>query len=202
MELVTRFRTPIITAVGVLVAVIVVYAAWISPEGSKLSSLHGKETQLQSQQVQLQAEIGTLKHDKAQMVSNCQQLTKDLTEIPVTPSVDSFLQQVTQLAIASGDPNTPSISVTNAPASAGHSGVSTVAVSLALSGDFSQMRSFVSGLDSFPRLFSVSTITMEGGPVSGQGISASSPGPYSLNLDGDIYYTTGQQNVCAETTNA
>lgn len=100
MELITRFRTPVITAVGVLVAVIVVYAAWISPEGSKLSSLHGKETQLQSQQLQLQAEIGTLKHDKAQMITNCQQLTKDLTEIPVTPSVDSFLQQVTSLAVA------------------------------------------------------------------------------------------------------
>ena len=160
MELITRFRTPVITAVGVLVAVIVVYAAWISPEGSKLSSLHGKETQLQSQQLQLQAEIATLKHDKAQMVTNCQQLTKDLTEIPVTPSVDSFLQQVTSLAVASGDPNTPSISVTKAPATAGQSGVSTVAVDLALSGDFTQMRSFVSGLDSFPRLFTVTSITM------------------------------------------
>ena len=99
MELMTRFRTPVITAVGVLVAVIVVYAAWISPEGSKLSSLHGKETQLQSQQLQLQAEIATLKHDKAQMISNCQQLTKDLTEIPGHAQRGQLL--------AAGDPVSP-----------------------------------------------------------------------------------------------
>ena len=191
-----------ITAAGVLVAVIVVFAAWISPEGSKLSGLHSQETQLQSQQMQLQAEIATLKHDKAQMISNCQQLTKDLTEIPVTPSVDSFLQQVTALAVTSGDPNTPSISVTNAPATAGHSGVSTVAVSLALSGDYSQMRTFVSGLDSFPRLFSVTSITMTGGPVAGPGISSDAPGPYTLDLAGDIFYTTGQKNVCTSSASA
>ncbi len=202
MELVTRYRTPVLTVVGVIVAVIVAYAAWISPEGAKLSSLHGRQTQLQAQELQLQAEITTLRHDKAQLVSNCQQLVKDLTEIPGSPSVDSFLQQVTQLAVSSGDPNTPSISVTNAPPGGGTAGVSAVAVSLTLTGDFAQMRSFIHGLDAFPRLFSVTTIGVTGGPVAGPGISPSSPGPYNLTLAGDIFYTTGQQNVCSGATGA
>ncbi len=197
MEVISRYRTPVLTVVGVIVVVIVAYAAWISPEGAKLSSLHARQTQLQAQQLQLQAEIDTLRHDKAQLVSNCQQLVEDLTEIPVTPSVDSFLQQVTQLAVSSGDPNTPSISVTNAPAGGVPSGVDAVAVELTLTGNFAQMRAFIKGLAAFPRLFSVTTISVAGGPVAGPGISPSSPGPYNLSLAGDIFYTSGQQNACS-----
>ena len=44
-----------------------------------------------------------------------QELTKDLTEIPGTPTVDDFFHQVTNLAVSAGDPNTPSISVTQSP---------------------------------------------------------------------------------------
>ncbi len=60
MEQITRYRIPILTAVGALILAIVVYAAWISPEGGKLSSLHAQQTQLQSQQTHLQAELSTL----------------------------------------------------------------------------------------------------------------------------------------------
>lgn len=203
MELLNRFRIPAIIAVSVIVAVIVVYAAWIAPEGHKLSGLHVKQAQLQSQQAELQAEIVTLRHDKAQMVNNCEQLSDDLTEIPATPSVDSFLQQVTQLAIASGDPNTPSISVTNAPATTrGAAGVTPVAVGLTLTGDYGQVRAFIHGLDEFPRLFSVTTIAVSGGPIAGQGINAASPGPYNLSLQGDVFFTTEHNDVCPGTVGA
>ncbi len=107
MEQLTRYRIPILTAVGALVVAIVVYAAWISPEGGKLSSLHAQQTQLQSQQTHLQTELAALRSDKAHLAANCQQLTTDLTEIPGTPTVDAFFHQVTALAVAAGDPNTP-----------------------------------------------------------------------------------------------
>jgi Tfp pilus assembly protein PilO len=202
MEQLTRYRIPLLTGLGAVVFAIIVFVAWISPEGGKLSSLHAQQTQLESQQTHLQTELSTLKAAKAHLVSNCQALSKDLGEIPGTPSVDSFFNQVTALAVASGDPTTPSISVTQAttPASGG---VSPVAVTFTLSGTYGQMSSFLKGLDTFPRLFTVTAITVTGGNVAtgGAAIDPATAG-YTLNLAGNIFYSSGQANVCAATTAA
>ena len=196
MEQLTRYRIPILTGVGALIVVIIVFVAWISPEGSKLSSLHAKETQLQQQQSHLQIELFTLRRDKAHMASNCAALTKDLTEIPGTPTVDDFFHQVTNLAVASGDPNTPSISVTQSQASA--AGVKVVTVALSLSGSYGQMTSFLHGLNGFPRLFTINSITINGGNVAvGGSPPPANTGGYTLSMQGSIYYAAGQSNVCA-----
>jgi len=201
MDQIKHYRIPILTGVGALLFAIVIFAAWISPEGGKLSALHAQQTQLQSQQIHLQTELTTLKAQKAHLASNCQALSKDLGEIPGTPSVDSFFNQVTALAVASGDPNTPSISVTQAVGAA--SGADPVAVTFNLEGTYGQMTAFLKGLDTFPRLFTVTNITINGGPVAtgGAAINPATAG-YTLELTGNIYYSSGQQNVCAATTTA
>ncbi len=197
MEQLKRFRVPVLTGVGTLIVALVLYAAWISPEGSHLAKLQTQKTELQAQQTSLQLKIATLKREKTQFGASCQQLTTDLNEIPGTPSVDVFLQQVTHLAVTSGDPNTPSIGVTEAAATP-TAGVTPIGVSLTLSGTYGQMTAFLQGLDTFPRLFTVTGITVTGGAVAtgGQAVAPSTTG-YSLNMSGDIFYSTGQKNVCS-----
>jgi Tfp pilus assembly protein PilO len=201
MEQITRYRIPLLTGLGALVLAIIIFVAWISPEGGKLSSLHAEQAQLVSQQTHLQTELTALKSDKARLASNCQALSKDLDEIPGTPSVDSFFSQVTALAVASGDPNTPSISVTQATAAA--AGATPVAVTFSLAGTYGQMSAFLKGLDTFPRLFTITAITINGGPVAtgGAAINPATAG-YTVNLTGNIFYSSGQQNVCAASTTA
>jgi hypothetical protein len=65
------------------------------------------------------------------------------------------------------------------------------------------MTAFLQGLDTFPRLFTVSSITVAGGDVvtGGQTLSPATAG-YTLTLSGDVYYSTGQKNVCSSATNA
>jgi Tfp pilus assembly protein PilO len=197
MDQLKRFRVPIFIGAGSLVVALIIFAAWISPEGSHLKTLQAQQTTLQSQQTALQVKIATLKKEKSQLVTDCQQLTTDVTEIPSAPDVDSFLSQVTALAVSSGDPSTPSISVTQATGAATGS-VSPVTVGLTLNGTYGQMMSFLQGLDNFPRLFTVTSIQVAGGAVvtGGQAVAPSSAG-YSLTMSGDIYYSSGQQNVCA-----
>lgn len=202
MEQLKRFRTPIITGVVTLVLGIIVYAAWISPEGSHLAKLHATQAQLQTQQNQLQIRIATLRKEKSQLGANCAQLTTDLTEIPGTPSVDSFLQQITALAVSSGDPNTPNISVSQAAGGA-KAGVTSVQVGLTLQGTYGQMTQFLNGLDTFPRLFTVTAITVTGGPVvTGGQVVAPTLAGYTLTMSGNIFYSTGQKNVCASAATA
>jgi Tfp pilus assembly protein PilO len=200
MEQLKRFRVPVITGVATLIVSLIIYAAWISPEGSHLTKLQAQQTTLQTQQTALQVRIATLKREKAQLSTDCAQLGTNLTEIPGTPSVDSFLNQVSALADASGDPNTPSISVTQATGAA-KAGVTSVIVGLTLSGTYGEMTAFLQGLDTFPRLFTVTGISVTGGNVAsgGQTLSPSTAG-YSLTLTGDIYYSTGQKNPCTSTS--
>lgn len=204
MELLKSYKVPVLTAVGALLLAFVVYLAWIAPQGSKLSVLRSNETRLQSQQMVLQVEINSLKREKANLGPTCATLTNDITEVPASPDVDSFLQQVTQLAISSGDPNTPSISVNQAAGtSKGTAGATPVAVSFALAGNYQQMSAFLKGLYSFPRLFTIASVSITSG-ASTTGASAGlipapagGGGAFSLNLNGDIYYAAGQQNACA-----
>jgi Tfp pilus assembly protein PilO len=196
MEQLKKFRVPVFIGVGTLVVALIAYAALISPQGSHLAALQTQQTQLQSQETALQLRIATLKKEKSQLVTDCQQLTTNLTEIPGAPDVDSFLQQVTALAVSSGDPDTPTIDVTQATGAAA-GGVTPVTVTLTLAGTYGQMTSFLSGLDTFPRLFTVSSISVSGGAVvTGGAAVAPATAGYSLNLSGNIYYSTGQKNVC------
>jgi Tfp pilus assembly protein PilO len=197
MEQLKRFRIPVLIGVGALVFGLIVYAAWISPEGSHLSKLQATRAQLQTQENGLQIRIATLRRERTQLGANCQQLTTNLTEIPGTPSVDSFLNQVSALAVSSGDPNTPSISVT-AAASGASGGVTPVTVALTLAGTYGQMTAFLQGLNTFPRVFTVTTISVTGGPVvnGGQTVAPATAG-YTLTMTGNIFYSTGEKNVCS-----
>jgi Tfp pilus assembly protein PilO len=114
--------------------------------------------------------------------------------------VDSFLQQVTALAVAAGDPNTPTISVTQAPGARAGAGATSVQVQMTLQGTYGQMTAFLKGLDSFPRLFTVTNVSVGGGPIAGGGAINPATGGYNLTLTGAIYYSLGQQNACGTTT--
>ncbi|HLX87955.1 MAG TPA: type 4a pilus biogenesis protein PilO [Acidimicrobiales bacterium] len=197
METVNRFRTPILTGAGLLVFAIIVFAALISPQSTKLSKLHAQETQLQTQQASLVSQLAILRRDKAHMAANCAALATALDQVPGTPSVDSFLQQVTNLAVASGDPNTPTIAVTQAPGGKATGGVTPVQVTMTLQGTYGQMSAFLKGLDGFPRLFTVTSVNVTGGAIAaGGGAINPSTGGYDLTLTGAVYYSLGLADPC------
>jgi Tfp pilus assembly protein PilO len=200
MEQIQRFKVPVAIGAGALVIVAALFMALIKPQSTKLSGLQGQETQFHAQQSELEARIATLKHDKARMAANCAALGKAVTEIPGTPDVAAFLQQVTALAVASGDPNTPTISVLQAPKAASAGGATPVQVSLTLNGNYSQMTGFIKGLDSFPRLFTVTNISVTGGVIASSGGVSPGTGGYDLSMTGAIYYGTGRKDACASTS--
>jgi Tfp pilus assembly protein PilO len=189
-----RFRIPILTGAGALVLILVVYLAWISPEGSKASSLNQTKSQLLQQQQHLNDELATFRREQRQLPADCATLAKDTTEIPGTVQADAFSHQVTALAVAAGNPNTPSINIAPPP---GGSGVVAVPVTLNLAGNYVQIMTFVKGLETFQRLFTVSSFNLGGGPAAiGGGPPAPGTPNYTLALTGNIYYNVGQTNAC------
>jgi hypothetical protein len=180
------------------VIALIALAAWIVPEGHKVSTANANKVVLLGQETSLQSEITSLAHESAKTPANCSTLREDLTLVPGTPTVDLFLHQISQLATNSGTA-TPSVSITSsgaAAAAATPSGAETVGIALEVSGTYHQVLNFLNGLDnvhSLQRLYAVSSVTLSGGTAS----STSPTAIFTLQLQGDIYYSTGQQDVCS-----
>jgi Tfp pilus assembly protein PilO len=237
MSTVREYRTPLAIAAGTLVVALLLWAILISPQKSKLSSLQTQETTLQSQQTALTAKLTGLKADQQQLSTKCADLEKIATQIPTVQSptdIDaeesSFESQFNGLTASSGvsltqfSGFTPATSTSAAPATTtpGAKSGSVVAVptTLAVTGNYGQMVSFVNGLDSFPRLFVIQNFTLAfgttasttAGATTTASVGSSSAGgapdsntpplwiggtptspaatPYSLAITGSIYYTT------------
>jgi Tfp pilus assembly protein PilO len=205
MDQLRRFIWPIATGGSVLVIALIALVAWISPEGHKVSAANANKVVLLNQETSLQNEITALAHEAKQEPEDCSNLRQDLTLVPGTPTVDLFLHQISQLATNSGTV-TPSVSITSsgtASAIASPSGAETVGISLEVSGTYRQVLNFLNGLDnvhSLQRLYSVSSVTLAGGTAS----STSPANSYTLQLQGDIYYSSSaQEDVCSTSkTNA
>jgi len=212
-----RYRYPLIAVAVVLVVLLIDWLAWLSPEGSKLSSLQATESQLTSEKQSLNDQVQTLLAEKRQLPRNCSALTKDLTEIPASASIASFYSQVTNLASSAGV-STPSITIASGTTASGTSpasgsepssgsssptpgvppGLSTIGITLSVTGGYGQVSSFIHGLDGFPRLYTISTLDVTGGPIVTGGQAVPSGGAtYSVDLTGTIYYDTAEHGLAA-----
>jgi len=246
---VKEYRTPLLIGVGALVAVLILWIALVSPQNKKLSSLQTQETQLQTQAAGLQSKLASLKTEQQQLSGNCVDLQKIATQIPSVQSptdIDaeesSFEEQFNGLTASSGVALTqfsgfaPATSTTAAPAATASaatasatSGVVPVPTTLAVTGNYGQMTSFINGLDRFPRLFVIQSFTLSlGSSAAGSSGSSSSSsstgsvsatgtplwvggtptaagaGPYSLTITGSIYYTSTPSalDACTKATAA
>ncbi|HEY5108183.1 MAG TPA: hypothetical protein VII96_01090 [Acidimicrobiales bacterium] len=192
MNAVKEYRKPLIIAGGGLVVALLLWVVLISPQNSKFSSLQAQTVQLQGQETALQARLSSLQSEGQKLSSNCADLQKISTQIPsvqtptdVNAEESSFESQFNDLAASSG------VSLSQfsgfAPAGAGAAasqpaaggsaatpaGVTAVPTTLTVQGNYSQMTSFINGLESFPRLFIIQKLTLSFGAAS-SGSSSSS----------------------------
>jgi Tfp pilus assembly protein PilO len=199
MDQLKRYTWPIAIGGAVFVIALIAILGWIIPEGHKVSAQNAQKATLLVQETSLQAEIDGLEHEQAQEPKNCSSLRKDRSLVPQTPTVDLFLHQISQLASTSGT-TTPSVAITDSgtPGSGpSAAGAQTVGISLSVAGTYQQVVNFLGGLDkvtSLQRLFPVSSVTLTGGAASGSSASGTT---YSLQLQGNIYYSTSSADVCS-----
>jgi Tfp pilus assembly protein PilO len=240
MNEVREYRIPLLMGAATLVVALLVWAVLISPQNSKLSSLQTQQTTLQNQQTTLEAKLASLKSEQQKLSSSCADLQKIATQIPSVQSptdVDaeesSFENQFNGLVAGSGvaltqfsgfapatTASTPSTG-TSTPA-----GVVAVPTTLAVTGNYGQISTFINDLDGFPRLFVIQTFVLSYGAnaatstssagTSSSASSAETPlwtggtptaaaaGPYSLAINGSIYYpsTPSALDACTKATAA
>ena len=220
MNTVQEYRMPILIGVITVVVAIVLWVGLISPQSSKLNTVNTNKANLESTLSGLQSQLTTLQTEKQKLPADCSQLEKISTQIPsVQSSSDlsaeesSFYGQLTTLVTSSGVAiPTFGFSGTGSAVSSGATGVVAVPVTMDVSGNYGQVTAFVQGLDDFPRLFVIQTFTLSlGGSSSAAAGAPAAPtqdylwiggtptpsdvGPYSVSIEGSIYYTTQSNSI-------
>ena len=203
-----RYKYPLAVVGIVVVVLLVVYLAWIGPEGSKFSTLNTQKATLISQEQSLSAVIDHLRVEGGHLKANCANLNKRIAEIPTSPDQGEFLTQIDGLASSTGTA-TPSYtfslavpsSGSSSPSSSSTSSLPAITVTLNFTGGYRQVIAFLNGLDNLGRLYTVSSYSLkEAASTYSSGSSAIIPSgviSYSVTLVGNIYYNPKQNDVCA-----
>ncbi len=207
MNTVQEYRIPLFIAGGAIVVALLLWVVLISPQNSKLNSLHAQSVQLQAQQAAIQARLTALQSEGLKLSSNCADLQKISTQIPSVQSptdIDaqesSFESQFNALAGSSGVSLAQfsgfAPATTTGPSSATSTttaaGVTAVPTTLTVQGNYGQMTSFIKGLDNFPRLFVIQKFVLAFGAATTTGSSTGTTTGSSAGASGPPLWIGGQ----------
>ncbi len=188
-ELQQLVRRPffLITVGVVIVALLLWWLVWWSPEGSKLATLKAQETSLQASVSGLQARLASLEHSKAGLPKSCGTLVKISKLIPSSEDEPTLLSQLSLVGLGSGvsigsvSPAAPTTTPTTTATPGVPAGITPLAISISASGSFKQDVAFVNDLVTMPRLIVINSIS-----VSGQ-LEPVQATKYSVTISGTFY---------------
>ena len=159
-------------AAGVAVLVIIVwYAAIYSPKNHDLSKAQDDLAVAQSQQGNLQTQLGSLRDLEANRAKQQAALQKLNAAVPTTPDLAGFILQANDIATQAGV-NWLQVSPT-LPTAPTSGGPTTVNLTMQLEGGFFQVYDYLNRLEDLQRLVVVDTVNLnaKGGDTSGGGTS-------------------------------
>jgi Tfp pilus assembly protein PilO len=163
-----------VSALIALIALVFLLLPRISAVGKRSDDLDAAKTEQQN----LEAQLGTLKQDKAEAKIIRKQLNHLETKVPPTADLPSLIRLLQNAADSSAvdfmsvSPGTPATTVP---------GISTIATQINVLGSFFSVEEFMFKLETLPRAVRVTQITVgTGGDV---------PGQLQLTMTGEVYTT-------------
>lgn len=199
LDHVRLYLKPILIAGGALLFAVLVTTFWILHIQNELSTISGTHVTLQEQENALAAQITRLKNEKSRLPANCAQLKQEATEIPQQASTATFDDEINWLSEVTGaDVSELDDPVGSATAASG--GLTSIPVTVDLSGTFAQLSAFLGQLDSpTERIFQVTQVAVTPpasepvytGPTSAGGSVTPSPSVMSMTLTGSIFFGGG-----------
>ncbi|MHB8243934.1 MAG: type 4a pilus biogenesis protein PilO [Acidimicrobiales bacterium] len=174
---------------GALLLIVVFYFAWWSPQGGKLASI---EAQKQAQSIQissLQANLTQLQQD-SQFVTRYQSfLTFFGSQVPVQPQQGQLISMLGRLSTSDKVDITQVTANTLVPAVA-PSTLSTIPISMTVTGPHDNLLRFLSDMYSLPRLITIQSVAPTSTSTgAGANVLAHNSVPFSLTLTGTAYFT-------------
>lgn len=143
------------------------FALW-KPQTTKLAAAHRAVASAEANQSTLLGQIATLRRLEAQVPALRQSLRTLQSDLPATAGLDTTIRQINAAAQSAGvtwqslTPQLNAASATSGPAApAGRSsGVSSVALSMTVTGTYHQIMGFLRNLDALPRLMVTNGVSL------------------------------------------
>lgn len=176
--------------IGALVVVVVgawYFAMW-KPLGHKVSAAEVTKAQTQTSVANLRAQVADFVVEERHAPAERAALRKLDAAIPGSPQLSSALRDLASAAAASGaalSTITPTAPATT-PTGATGSGPTPLQLTLAATGSYRQLTGFLRDVESLPRLFVASSVTLGSNSASASGSGMS----LSLNLD--MFYSSAK----------
>ncbi|HET9091842.1 MAG TPA: type 4a pilus biogenesis protein PilO [Acidimicrobiales bacterium] len=183
-------RPRVLGAIGaVIVLIVAFYFAWWTPETNKLASVNAQK----QQQV---TEIASLHAQLAQLIAEAGFVTKYQTfltffgsQVPVQPEQGQLVYQLGKLSNSDHVDITSVTANTTSPAVA-PSTLSTIPVSLTVTGAHANVDKFLSDLYSLPRLITIQSInpTPTAAPNPAYDVLNRDNVPFTMTISGTAYF--------------
>jgi Tfp pilus assembly protein PilO len=185
-------RTPVIIAIVVAVLVLLIWlVAFFLPQGHKLSTLDAKQQTLQQQVTAGNAKVAHLKHTFQHVGQLEAEQSKFESYVPSTPDLFKTTANYTSslsAAVAAAGMTLTSVSpgTARAPRSAGETSLTTIPVSLIVTGPYDHLLTLITSIYSLPRLTDIESVSVKNG---GPGTNRSSSLQATLDL---VIYTSAK----------
>ncbi len=192
----------LISVAAVIVLAGVWWFAWMSPQGSKLSTVNANVAQLQQKYSQLQETLRVVEHESKLESKYAGYLATFSAAVPPTPDAP---QLTTQLAALANETHVTLTSLSDDSVLAA-TPVSEVPINITIKGSGSQCLNFLKGIYQMDRLITISAFTPTPSDSAGSGSSVNvlSPGNagYTFALTGDAYYYADIDQLAPSTSSA
>lgn len=182
----TTQRIGLVTAGAALLLTVIWYFALWSPQGHALTKARARHATANAKITQLDSQISGLQALVKNIPADKQKLATYTAAVPDNPQLASALDQI-QAAAAAANVRLSSVSPggvaagKSASSQQGLNGVPAITVSMAVTGTYPAVMSFITSLNSMPRTLVVTSLNLSStGSGATSGISAS--------ISSDIFY--------------
>ena len=174
----------VVTGVAALVLLAVWYTALLKPQSHKLASARKADAAAQVQISGLRQQTSQLQQLEKQIPADKTKLARYQQAIPSAPELSSAIRSIQAAANSAGvsitslAPTVATSSASTKPGPGSASGAKSVPVTIAASGDFANITSFLQALSSMPRTLVIQSTAMSG---TGSGLT--------LSISAAMFYT-------------
>lgn len=183
-----KSKVVLIVTAAVIVLLIVWWFAWMTPEGTKLTSVQQQQTTDQSTVFQLNVELASLKAEKKLVLAELPYLKKVTTAIPPTEDPPGIVDALNTLANQTSC-DLLSVVPSDVPQSIGVPGLSIIPVSFSVTGTHANVFAFLKNFYTLSRLMTITSVSLASESATPNILAVGDGQKYTLTVSADAYTT-------------
>ena len=179
-------RAPLIAGIVMAVLAVLVFLFVVNPKRAQVAEAEAKLDEARSQEITLQSQKASLEQAQAEAPTNRKIIRQVEQQLPPTADPQGFILLLENAAVKAGvDLTTEGI---GNPV-AGTSGVTSIPITLSLSGTYFSLDEYLFQLETLPRAAKVTTVTMSPGGAATTTTATTTTGTLTMQVTMELYTT-------------